>query len=171
MPEAIESDVVPRLLSDVPAQPTDAELKADRYRCRFLMIFDREGYSPAFFRRMWQLHRVACITYHKFPKDDWPTAEFSEVTATMPRGETVKMKLAERGSYVGSRGDGLWVREIRKLTSSGQRRSGTDHRTHGRIGRYRIASSPPRSGELLLWWSLTRFDWSLPGRITPICRF
>ena len=75
--EAIENDVVPRLLSDVPAQPTDLELKADRYRCRFVMIFDREGYSPAFFRRMWQEHRIACITYHKYPEDDWPTSEFS----------------------------------------------------------------------------------------------
>ena len=115
--------MVPRLLSDVPAQPTDLELKADPYRCRFLMIFDREGYSPAFFRRMWQEHRIACITYHKYPEDDWPTSEFSEVTATTPRGETVKMKLAERGSYLDRHADGLWVREVRKLTKSGHQTS------------------------------------------------
>jgi len=93
-------------------------LKADRYRSRFLIIFDREGYSPSFFRRMWEEHRIACITYHKFPKEDWPTSEFSEVTVTMPNGEVVTMKLAERGSFVGA-GDGVWMREIRKLTSSG----------------------------------------------------
>ena len=52
-------------------------------RIRFLLIFDREGYRPAFFRRMWEKHRIACITYHKFPKEDWPTSEFSEVTGTM----------------------------------------------------------------------------------------
>ena len=77
MLEAIENDVVPRLLKDVPGQPTKEELEAERYRSRFLLIFDREGYSPSFFRRMWEEHRIACITYHKFPKQDWPTSEFS----------------------------------------------------------------------------------------------
>lgn len=120
--EAIENDIVPRLLKEVPRQPTEQELQADRYRSRFLMIFDREGYSPVFFRRMWQAHRIACITYHKYPKDDWPSAEFSEVSTTMPQGGVVRMNLAERGSRVGGR-DGLWVREVRKLTSSGHQTS------------------------------------------------
>jgi len=118
MLEAIENDVIPRLLKDVPGQPTQEQLEADPYRSRFLLIFDREGYSPSFFRRMWQKHRVACITYHKFPKEDWPTSEFSEVSATMPNGEAVTMKLAQRGSLVGAR-DGMWMREVRKLTSAG----------------------------------------------------
>jgi hypothetical protein len=122
MLEAIENDVVPRLLKDVPGQPTEEELEADRYRNRFLLIFDREGYSPSFFRRMWEEHRVACITYHKFPKESWPVSEFSEVTGTMPNGERVTMKLAERGSLVGAR-DGMWMREVRKLTSSGHQTS------------------------------------------------
>ena len=122
MLEAIENDVVPRLLKDVPGQPSKEELKADPYRSRFLLIFDREGYSPSFFQRMWQEHRIACVTYHKFPKKDWPTSEFSEVTATMPNGEVVTMKLAERGSLVGAR-DSVWMREVRKLTSSGHQTS------------------------------------------------
>jgi len=120
--EAIENDVVPRLLNDVPGQPTKKELEDDPYRSRFLMIFDREGYSPSFFGRMWQKHRIACITYHKFPKEDWPESEFSEVTATMPNGEVVRMKLAERGSLVGTE-DPVWMREVRKLTSSGHQTS------------------------------------------------
>jgi len=120
--EAIENDVVPRLLNDVPGQPTKDELEADPYRSRFLLIFDREGYSPSFFRRMWQKHRIACVTYHKFPKEDWPESEFSEVTATMPNGELVTMKLAERGSLVGAE-DPVWMREVRKLTSSGHQTS------------------------------------------------
>jgi hypothetical protein len=122
MLEAIENDVVPRLLKDVPGQPTKEELEADPCRSRFLVIFDREGYSPAFFRRMWQQHRIACVTYHKFPKQDWPTSEFSEVTGTMPNGEVVTMKLAERGSLVGAR-DRVWMREVRKLTSGGHQTS------------------------------------------------
>jgi len=120
--EAIENEIVPRLLKDVPGQPTKEELAADPYRNRFLLIFDREGYSPSFFRRMWQEQRIACITYHKFPKTDWPASEFSEVTATMPNGEEVTMKLAERGSLVGSR-DSVWMREVRKLTSGGHQTS------------------------------------------------
>jgi len=122
MLEAIENDVVPRLLSDVPAQPTKEEFAASRYLSRLLLIFDREAYSPSFFRRMWQEHRIACVTYHKFPKEDWPLSEFSEVTGTMPNGETVTMKLAERGSLVGAR-DGMWMREVRKLTSGGHQTS------------------------------------------------
>jgi len=38
---------------------------------------------------------------------------------TLANGEVVSMKLAERGSWVGSKKDGLWVRESRKLTDSG----------------------------------------------------
>lgn len=41
----------------------------------------------------------------------------------MPNGERITMKLSERGSYIGSRQKGLWVREIRKLTESGHQTS------------------------------------------------
>jgi transposase len=121
--EALKSDIVPRLLEDVPDQPTQEELDADPHRCRFVIVFDREGYSPAFFQEMWQTHRIACITYHKFPKENWPEAEFSETQVTLPRGETVSLKLAERGSRVGDKKLGLWVREIRKLSPSGHQTS------------------------------------------------
>jgi hypothetical protein len=117
--EALRSDIVPRLLKDVPGQPTEEELAADRYRARFVILFDREGYSPEFFREMWQTHRIACITYHKYPRDDWPIEEFAEVATTLPGGEAISMKLAERGSWIGNRKSGLWVREVRKLTTSG----------------------------------------------------
>ena len=117
--EALRSDIVPRLLKDVPGQPTAEELEADRYRARFVILFDREGYSPEFFKEMWQTHRIACITYHKYPKDDWPTAEFVEIETTLPSGERVSLKLAERGVWIGDKKSGLWVREVRKLTTSG----------------------------------------------------
>jgi transposase len=117
--EVLRSDVVPRLLRDVPGQPTLEELEADRYRARFVIVFDREGYSPGFFKEMWQSHRIACITYHKYPKDDWPTIEFEECETTLPNGERVSLRLAERGTRIGDKKSGLWVREIRKLTESG----------------------------------------------------
>ena len=117
--EVLNSEIVPRLLQDVPGQPTAAELAADRYRARFVIVFDREGYSPEFFKAMWQTHRIACITYHKYPKGDWPTSEFAEVETTLPNGERVALQLAERGTWIGDRQSGLWVREIRKRTESG----------------------------------------------------
>ncbi len=121
--EALRQDVVPRLLKDVPGQPTQQELDANPYRHRFVLLFDREGYSPDFFREMWQTHRIACITYHKYPKESWPESEFVETIVTLPSGEVVSLKLAERGSWIGERKKGLWVREVRKLTASGHQTS------------------------------------------------
>ena len=123
MLEVLRSDVVPRLLRDMPRQPTLEELAADRYRHRFVILFDREGYSPEFFREMWQTHRIACTTYHKYPKATWPESEFVPTSVTLPNGETTALKLAERGSWIGDRRTGLWVREIRKLTASGHQTS------------------------------------------------
>jgi transposase len=121
--EVLRSDIVPRLLQDVPGQPSSQELQDDPYRSRFTIVFDREGYSPAFFREMWREHRIACITYHKYPKDTWPESEFVETPIRLPGGEIVSFKLAERGSWIGGKSEGLWVREIRKLTQGGHQTS------------------------------------------------
>jgi hypothetical protein len=91
MLEVLGSDIVPRLLLEVPGQPTVDELLADRYRARFVILFDREGYSPGFFKEMWQTHRIACISYHKYPGEKWPTDEFAKVEVTMPTGERVSI--------------------------------------------------------------------------------
>ena len=123
MLEALRSDIVPRLLKDVPGQPVPEQLEADPYLSRFVIVFDREGYSPAFFREMWQEHRIACITYHKYPKEDWPQSWFTETCVPLPGGETVSVRLAEMGSWIGDRREGLWVRETRKLTDSGHQTS------------------------------------------------
>ncbi|MFQ5932760.1 MAG: putative transposase, partial [Nitrospiraceae bacterium] len=117
--EALSSDIVPRLLQEVPRQPSQEELDAHPHLCRFVIIFDREGYSPAFFKEMWQTHRIACVTYHKYPKKVWPEEEFTDNPVRLARGERVSMKLAERGSWIGDKKNGLWVREVRKLTRSG----------------------------------------------------
>jgi transposase len=121
--EALKNDIVPRLLQEVPRQPSQEELESNPHRCRFVILFDREGYSPVFFKEMWETHRIACITYHKFPKEAWRQEEFSDTQLTLPRGESVTMKLAERGSWIGDQKRGLWVREIRKLTASGHQTS------------------------------------------------
>ena len=79
------------------------------------MVFDREGYSPALFELMGK-KRIAILTYHKFPKEDWRREEFVTYNVQLAGGETVAMKLAERGVQLSNK---LWVREIRKLNDNG----------------------------------------------------
>lgn len=117
--DMLRTEIVPRLLEDVPHQPTAEELEADPYLARFTLVFDREGYSPEFFKEMWKERRIACMTYNKYPKGDWPVDEFKEQCVSLPHGERIKMKIAERGTHVGGKQKGLWVREVRKLTESG----------------------------------------------------
>jgi transposase len=147
--EVLHNDVVPRLLKEVPRQPTPRELEADPYRHRFMLLFDREGYSPDFFREMWQRHRIACITYHKYPKEPWPESEFADTRVTLPGGEVVSLLLAERGSWIGDKKKGLWVREIRKLTASGHQTS-LISTAYGRTG-------PEDAGALFSRWSQENF--------------
>jgi hypothetical protein len=123
MIEALRNDIVPRLLEDVPGQPSNEELEDDPYRERFTIVFDREGYSPVLFKEMWENHRIACITYHKYPKDDWPENLFAVTEVEMPAGERLTMKLAEMGSWIGDKKNGLWVREVRKLCKDGHQTS------------------------------------------------
>jgi len=99
------------------------ELEKNPHLSRFILVFDREGYSPGFFKEMWQKHRICCITYHKHPKGKWPEEEFQEDKLRMPGGQIVKMKLAERGSLIGSKEDMLWACEMRKMTKSGTQTS------------------------------------------------
>lgn len=117
--DVLRNDVVPRLLNDVPGQPSQEELDANPLLHRFTLVFDREGYSPEFFKQMWEL-RIACITYNKYAKDQWPVCEFSEYRVTMPGGEQTTMMLAERGVV---KGKGFWMREVRKLMESGHQTS------------------------------------------------
>jgi transposase-like protein len=79
---------------------------------RFVLVFDREGYSPDFFRRLRE-RGIACLTYHKFPREDWRAEEFQDMDAVLVSGQTVAMPLAERGTRLSN---GLWVREVRKLS-------------------------------------------------------
>jgi len=119
----LRSDIVPRLLNDVPNQPSDEELAANKNLCRFVMVFDREGYSPDFFREMWETHRISCITYHKYPKDTWSEDCFQQHEVRMPSGEIVTMRLAEKEVTIGTGKKSIQVREVRKLTETGHQTS------------------------------------------------
>jgi transposase len=119
----LRNDIVPRLLDDVPDKPSQQQLAENPSLCRFVLVFDREGYSPAFFAEMWKEHRIGCQTYHKHPGEPWPEEWFTEHKVTMPAGEVIDMRLCEMGSYVGSGNDAIWMREVRKLTDSGHQTS------------------------------------------------
>jgi len=115
----IEEDIVPRLVRDVPNQPSQAQLDADPLLHRFMLVFDREGYSPDLWQRL-KAKRVACLSYNKFPKLDWDVQEFAEHPVTLANGEKTSLKLAERGTRLSN---GLWVREVRKLSQQGHQTS------------------------------------------------
>jgi hypothetical protein len=125
--EVLRTDIVPRLLADAPGQPTEAELAADPLRHRFTMVFDRAGYSPAFFAEQ-KAQRVAVLTYHKFPGEDWGVEEFAPHALVLANGQKVTLSLAERGTRLSN---GLWVREIRQREDSGHQVSllSTDYRS------------------------------------------
>jgi hypothetical protein len=89
--------------------------KATPARHVLTLVFDREGYSPDFFKRMRE-KRIACLTYHKYPGPSWDEEEFQKQPVTLVSGLVVTMRLAERGVCLPN---GLWVREIRKLTDRG----------------------------------------------------
>ena len=109
--KTLEAEIIPRLLQDVPGQPTASDLEADPLLHRFTVVFDREGYSPDLFARLENDHRIAILTYHKHPGEDWAESEFSDREVTLVNGEQVSLALAERGTRLSN---GHWLREIRK---------------------------------------------------------
>jgi hypothetical protein len=116
--QAMRQDVLPWLRANVPLSAEHrARLEADARVPRFTVIFDREGYSPKLLLEL-QKERIAALSYHRYPQGDWRAEEFQEQAVKLWSGETVRMKLAERGTRVGKR-PGLWVREVRKLAADG----------------------------------------------------
>ena len=114
--KVLEGEILPRLERDIPGQPSAEVLAAEPLRHRFTLVFDREGYSPAWFKRL-KARRVACLSYRKYPGDDWAAEEFVDGTVELRSGERVRMRLAERGTLLAGV---LWVREIRKLCDTGR---------------------------------------------------
>jgi transposase-like protein len=116
----LKGDVIPWLEANVAKTPEQEQRLAEDPRAHwFTMVFDREGYSPELFEQM-RKKRIAILSYHKFPGDDWRSEEFATYSVTLAGGETVTMQLAERGSQLSNK---LWLREIRKLTDTGHQTS------------------------------------------------
>jgi len=128
MIKCITAEIIPELDKSVPNQPTEAELEKNPQLHRYMLVFDREGYSVPFFRELKE-KRIAFCTYRKNVKDKWDINEFEEYTTQNKSGESLKLKLAEHQTYLkckkekGKEQEGIFVREIRKLTESGHQTS------------------------------------------------
>jgi len=133
----IKKEILPQLKSDIPNQPNAKELEANPLLNKFMIITDRECYSPEFMGDLWT-ERISMTTYKKNVKDKWDDAEFIEYEELDDSGNTVKVWLAERGTLleytkkesedvdpetkkeaVKSTRKKLWVREVRKKSESG----------------------------------------------------
>jgi hypothetical protein len=111
--DAIEQHIVPALIQDTKIIAPGN----DSIQPRFTIIFDREGYEPAFFAKLWEEYRVAVITYRKHVKDKWDRDDFKSVE-TQVNDAKVTMQICEKPVQLGKHS----FREIRRLTAS-------DHQT------------------------------------------
>jgi hypothetical protein len=126
--KTMTDEIIPELDKSVPGQPAEEQLAENPLLHRYMLVFDREGYSVPFFMEL-KRRRIAFCTYRKNVKEQWDKNEFAEYLVKDATGETIRMKLAERAIYLttkkekGKEPQGIWVREIRKLTQSGHQTS------------------------------------------------
>ena len=108
----LREDIVPRLLQDYHPR---LQQQRDGTRPKFILIFDRGGFSPQFFAELAR-QGVAVLTYQKFVKESWPEIEFTSQQVQLVSGELVEMQLAERPLLLP---DNESAREIRRLSKTG----------------------------------------------------
>jgi len=124
MIKVLKEDIIPRLNTEVPNQPTETELAGNEKLHRYMLVFDREGYSIEFFEYLAE-QRIAFSTYRKNVKEDWPEEEFVDCEVISPSGEKETMQLAERQTVLygkkekGEKQKEIAVREMRRKTDSG----------------------------------------------------
>ncbi len=110
--------------------------------CTF--IFDREAYEPAFFKRLWEMYKIAIITYRKNVKDKWADECFKSFVVPVLQ-QSVNMQLCEQGTALG----GYWFREIRRQGETGHQTSIVT--THPTLELHSIA------GRMFSRWSQENF--------------
>jgi hypothetical protein len=116
--QTLEQEIIPQLNTLTQLKTTSYELLADFWLPRYTLVFDREGYNPRFFAQIWQVYRVAVITYRKNVKNLWDETEFVDYEIETEMG-SVTMLLQEKEIEI----DGVFMREIRKLSSGGHQTS------------------------------------------------
>jgi hypothetical protein len=115
--EMITTELVPRLLELTDGRISQEDLDADQTLPRFTLVFDREAYSPAFFKHLWENFRIAVITYRKNVKDQWDEEDFNAYDIHTDVETT--MELCEKQVEL----NGVALREIRRLTDTGHQTS------------------------------------------------
>lgn len=125
MIQTIKEDIIPRIDKQIPNQPVEKKLLENSLLHRYMLVFDRECYSPDFFYDLWHQYRVAICTYNKNVKDKWPEEEFSVHKGKLSTGEEQEVELAERGVLLQKSGSkkAIWAREIRKKNKNGHQTS------------------------------------------------
>lgn len=108
------------------------------------LVFDREAYEPAFFKRLWEQQRIAIITYRKNVQDKWPEQSFKPSDVKV-LDQTINMQICEQETVLG----GVTFREIRRLTESG-------HQT-AIITTNKIISTEIAAGRMFGRWSQENF--------------
>ena len=101
--------------------PQVRELVGER---RVTLAFDREGWSPKFFREVFA-QGFDVLTYGKGAYKNWPKRTFRQVDATID-GRAVSYRVAERKIRVLP---GFTMREVRRLCDSGHQTSIVTTRT------------------------------------------
>ncbi len=114
----IEEQIVPRLLQDTKDMVTQQQLDDNPLLPRFILFFDREAYDVPFFIRLWQLYRIAIVTYRKNVKDTWPEENFKPIETEVINNKKT-MLLCEKPVEL----DGHTFREVRKLNEGGHQTS------------------------------------------------
>jgi hypothetical protein len=115
--EMITTHLAPRLLELTDGRVSQDELDADELLPRFTLVFDREAYSPTFFKHLWESFRIAVITYRKNVKDKWDEEDFSEYK--VETDVETEMELCEKQVEL----RGVALREVRRLTDTGHQTS------------------------------------------------
>jgi hypothetical protein len=124
MIQVLKDEIIPRLDKDVPNQPTAEELASNPKLHRYMIVFDREGYSVDFFALLSDLH-IAFCSYRKHVKNQWEDEDFTPYEVCAETGEKEIMLLAEKETVLkGKKEKGIppkevTVREIRRKTPSG----------------------------------------------------
>jgi hypothetical protein len=115
---ALREQVIPQLVADAP-ELDPARLAADPQALRFMIVFDREGFSPKLFAELLE-QKIGILTYHKYPGETWAAEEFSSHSVRLHTGEAAQRELAERGTRLSN---GLWVKEVRERNADGSQSS------------------------------------------------
>ena len=115
--EMITTQLVPRLLELTDGRVRQEDLDADQTLPRFTLVFDREAYSPTFFKHLWESFRIAVITYRKNVTDQWDEEDFTVYDIDTDLETT--MELCEKQVAL----NGVALREVRRLTATGHQTS------------------------------------------------